>query len=140
MLAAWRRAPGWAPVACALLMWGVADMLPGAAAAQSLLIIRPLDNAAAVFYEDDPSLLIVPGGRMYRFRVEITAFSPLLEVRINGTRERTPRKTWAVLEKVLLLRFGENRIRVDARSQTEEASKEFVIELKPLPGFGRKRK
>ena len=115
--------------------------LPSAAvfaAPESIQIVRPLDASREVYLENDDGLLIVPGGRMFLFQVEISALNPILEVRINGRTHSTPRTKWTFIKRTQLLRRGKNRIAVEARTRFGKARQEFVIELRGLPGFGPK--
>ena len=72
---------------------------------------------------------------MFLFEVEISAFAPLLEVRINGRRSDTPGNTWALLKTPQFLHPGKNRILVEAATRSDRVSREFIIELRRLPGF-----
>lgn len=128
---AWRRALWAMAVICALF--------PASALAQreNILIFRPLDANREIYVENEDGLLIVPGGRMFMFEVEISAFSPLLEVRINGRRSATPGITWALLKTPQFLRPGKNRIVVEAATRSDHVSRVFIIELRRLPGFSK---
>lgn len=115
--------------------WGVLPCFVALAAPESIQIIRPLETSQEVYLENDDGLLIVPGGRMFMFRVEISALNPLLEVRINGRRHSSPRTTWTFIKLPQFLKRGKNRILVEARTGSGRASQEFIIELRGLPGF-----
>jgi hypothetical protein len=105
------------------------------AAPESIQIIRPVETSQEVYLENDDGLLIVPGGRMLIFEVEISALNPLIEVRINGRRHSSPRTRWTFIKLPQFLKRGKNRILVEARTGSGRASQEFIIELRGLPGF-----
>jgi hypothetical protein len=125
----------WRPALWALLL--CCALFPASALAQreNILIFRPLDANREIFVENEDGLLIVPGGRVFLFEVEISAFAPLLELRINGRRSGTPGNTWALLKTPQFLHPGKNRIVVEAATRSDRVSREFIIELRRLPGF-----
>ncbi|MCZ6558370.1 MAG: hypothetical protein O7A69_11420 [SAR324 cluster bacterium] len=102
-----------------------------------ILIFRPLDNNEKVLVEGEDQLLVVPGGRMFMFQVEISAFAPVVEVRINGRVQRVPRNTFILLKQPQFLRYGMNSIVVEAFTRFARSRREFRIELKTLPGFSK---
>lgn len=112
-------------------------MVAGAASEESILIFRPLEDNREIYFSNEDELLAVPGGRMFLFQVEISAFSPLLEVRVNGRVYAQPQSTWVLLKMPQYLRPGKNRIVVEARTGRELTTREFVVELKRLPGFNK---
>ncbi len=128
------------PKAWRLALWAlvvICVLFPASAIAQreNILIFRPLDANREIYTENEDGLLIVSGGRVFMFEVEISAFAPLLEVRINGRRSDTPGNTWALLKTPQFLHPGKNRIVVEAATRSDRVSREFIIELRRLPGF-----
>ena len=121
-------------ILCVLALFSTAAL----AAPESIQIVRPLDASKEVYLETDDGLLIVPGGRMFLFQVEISALNPWLEVRINGRTHSTPRTKWTFIKLTRFLHRGKNRIVVEARTGSGKARQEFIIELRALPGFGPK--
>lgn len=121
---------------CALcLTSGVALAQQAPAVGEGIQIFQPLNANQEVYLATDDGLLIVPGGRMFMFQVEISAMEPLLEVRINGRLYSTPQTTWTFIKLPHFLHPGKNRIFVEARTRTGRVRRGFVIELRGLPGF-----
>lgn len=105
-----------------LLVW-LALPPAGAWAAfnQDILIFRPLHNSRRVATAAD-----------VLFEVEVSAFDPIVEVKINGRRQRFSPATWVALRTTVRLRPGENKFRVEAATKTEKAVREFRIRLEGL--------
>jgi hypothetical protein len=96
-----------------------AGTLAPAAMAQDVLIIRPLANN-----ESEVTAAQI------RFEVEISAFSPVTAVKINGQAQPIRQSTWVTLGVPMRLKPGPNRIIVDATTEFGTVSREFVINLK----------
>jgi len=113
------------------------------AEAQEIMIIRPFDRYATDVQADE--LLEVPGGPfilrddrfkrvtrgglMYEFAVEVSAFLPIREVRINGESVSQPNNTWVRVEHPVYLVPGYNPIRVEAVTESQKADKTFTIRM-----------
>ncbi|MEE8396698.1 MAG: hypothetical protein V3S29_11630, partial [bacterium] len=102
-----------------LLVW-LALPPAGAWAAfnQDILIFRPLHNSRRAVTTAD-----------MLFEVEVSAFDPIVEVKINGRRQRLSPATWVAIRTTVRLRPGENKFRVEAATKTEKAVREFRIRL-----------
>jgi hypothetical protein len=110
---------------------------------QEILILRPLDHAAEVVRAEE--LLEVPGapvvlrdarfarvtrgGLMYEFIVEVSAFQPIREVRINGEVVERPNGTWTRIAHPMFLDPGANTVQVEAITDSQKASRSFPIRL-----------
>ena len=129
------RMPGLAAVALLLGLFAGSGAAQDKPQESDILIFRPLDNNQEVYLEHEDNLLVVPGGRVFLFQVEISAFSPLRGVWINGRRQRTGPGTWMLLETPQFLRPGINDIVVEARTGSGRHSRNFRVELRLLPGF-----
>ena len=117
---------------------------------QEILIFRPLDNDPEEVEPD--TLLQVPGGEyfylqperqppspvglMYGFEVEVSAFSSISSVAVNGNIVHRPGTTFARVLAPVILAPGANSIRVDVTTGTQTVSRDFHIRLSAvkLPG------
>jgi hypothetical protein len=116
-----RKGVGLWRLAIILLLSGVC---PGAAGwaqtsgpGQDIQIVRPAANSATEVTSDQVDL-----------ELEITAFSPILEVRINDDAQVMPKSNWLVVKKTYPLKPGANRIVVQVKTATETTTREIVIE------------
>jgi hypothetical protein len=110
---------------------------------QEILILRPLDHAAEVVRPEEmlevpggPVVLrdarfarVTRGGLMYEFIVEVSAFQPIREVRINGQVVEHPNSTWTRIARPLFLDPGLNAIEVEAVTDSQKAKRSFPIRL-----------
>jgi len=117
---------------------------------QEILILRPLDRSEETVRAED--LLEVPGGPvvlrdarfarvtrgglMYEFVVEVSAFQPIRDIRINGHSVKHPHSTWSRIEYPLYLVPGLNTVRVEAVTDSQKAARSFSIWMAAarLPG------
>lgn len=60
-------------------------------------------------------------------KLRISAFSPILEVRVNGETQSQPGKTSARLDYAFKLKHGENRIPVSVKTEKGELTKVFIL-------------
>jgi hypothetical protein len=113
------------------------------AESQEILIFRPLDRDPEVVQPEE--LLEVPGGPsvlrddryrrplrgglMYEFVVEVSAFLPIREVRINGVTAQRPNETWIRAALPVYLQPGANRIHVEAVTDSQKAERTFQVRL-----------
>ena len=89
---------------------------------QDILIFRPVNNARTEV--KTPTIV---------FEVEASAFSPILELKINGKVQRITPATSVAAKTPLFLKPGKNTILVEVRTADASESREFPILLK-LPG------
>lgn len=125
---------------------------------QEILIFRPLDNDPEVVEPDtllqvpggeqfylEPGVQLYlepgrqapsPGGLMYGFEVEVSAFSSISSVAVNGNIVHRPGTTFARVLAPVILAPGANSIRVDVTTGTQTVSRDFHIRLNAvkLPG------
>ncbi|MDH4247166.1 MAG: hypothetical protein OEW39_05055, partial [Deltaproteobacteria bacterium] len=93
--------------------------MPKPVQAQDIVIFRPADRTEQTV--TTPSYLL---------RVEISAFAPVEQVRINGQPVSHAKNTRVVVDKRLSLKPGRNHIVVDAKAGNQTVSQEFFITLK----------
>jgi len=89
---------------------------------QDILIFRPVNNARTEV--KTPTIV---------FEVEASAFSPILELKINGKVQRITPTSSVAVKTPLFLKPGKNTILVEVRTADASESREFPILLK-LPG------
>jgi hypothetical protein len=127
------------------------DALPETRLAdQAILIFRPLDSAPDLMEPD--ALLEVPGGTawfydprlarpfrggvMFEFEVEVSAFTPIREVRIEGRVVQRPHRAWTRVSVPMFAQPGQAPVVVEALTDQSSARKEFPLRLaaKRVPG------
>ena len=107
------------PIVCLLgfvLLLGYA--LQGTASAQDILIFRTPENNQTSYKKEDIIL-----------EVEISAFEPILQVKINGEIQPVSKASFVTLKKDYKLEEGDNTIRVEVFTEFDSATKEFEITL-----------
>jgi len=72
---------------------------------------------------------VTRGGLLYEFVVEVSAFQPIRDVRINGQSVKHPHSTWTRIEYPLFLVPGLNTIRVEAVTDSQKAERAFPIRM-----------
>jgi len=107
---------GWFALVCGVALGLI---LPMQGLAQEILIVRPLEkNEVEV---SNPA---------YLFEVEVSAFSRITEVSVNGKRQNIQPDTYITLKVPLQLKPGRNRVRVNASTADARVEKEFFITLR----------
>lgn len=82
--------------------------------------MRPLHNSAVSVTVPDMVL-----------EVEVSAFSPILQVLINGESEAFDPSDWVIIKKQIQLEYGKNEFIVEAKAEEGKGSKTFVIFYDP---------
>ncbi|MCZ6557070.1 MAG: hypothetical protein O7A69_04745 [SAR324 cluster bacterium] len=90
------------------------------ARAQGILIIRPQHNNSS---EAEQSQI--------DFELRISAFTPLVSVKINGVQQPIPKTLLVEVSAFLRLYPGENKIEVEATTEFETVTKIFTIQFGP---------
>ena len=96
------------------------------ARAEEILIVRPLNNN-----QTEVSRKII------EFEVRISAFTPIVSVKINGVPVKFLRGPSVLVKRELDLDEGENVIEVEAATEFDEASREFEITYIPAGQKGK---
>ena len=92
-----------------------------ALSAEDILIVRPLTNTKVEL--DNPD---------YEFEVEVSAFTLIQEIKINGEIQSFESGLdWVFLIKKLVLEEGKNPILVEVRTEAGEASRSFNLFYDP---------
>ena len=91
---------------------------PPLSLAQDILIFRPVANSETIYRA--PEIV---------FEAEISAFSNVLEVKINGEPLSVAQTDAVTVQKPLTLEPGRNVVVVEVRTELGSAKKEFVIRL-----------
>lgn len=116
---------------------------------QRILMFRPVEHGADVLQPD--ALLEVGGGPalydarlgrrlrgalMYEFVIEVSAFSPLRQIRINGEPVARPNNTWARVKAPVVISPQGAVVQVEASTDLATAKERFTLSLAatPLPG------
>lgn len=106
---------------------------PGLFGSEHISIYRPLKADRSVLGWDDDMLLRGSGGRVMLFEVEVSAFSRVVEIRINGEWQDFEKSTWALVKKPIPIKPGWNEVGVFARTKEGTAYETFRIMLTPPP-------
>jgi len=104
-----------------LLLWGIVPL----ASAQDVLMYRPLDNSDVVVTQPD----IV-------FELEVTAFSTIRSVTVNGVAQSIKPGTFTVVKMPTHLHPGVNKFLVRVETDTGPATQTFEIQLVKLGADG----
>jgi hypothetical protein len=97
------------------LLWA-ALFWAGGALGQDILIMRPLDNSASVV-----------SAEQLRFEVEISAFTAIREVKVNGVAQAITPSPHVRVTTPQPLALGRNPILVEVRTEAGSASQLFVV-------------
>jgi hypothetical protein len=146
------RAALWLVAAVALAEPGAANGAEPAArplGEQEILIFQPLETRTT---PDPESLLKVPAGTtclfvprsshpwgcgfLYRFEVEVSAFSAIQWIAINGRVLARPNDTWVRAQQWVVATPGGTTVEVEAATASRTARNTFVVRVPgvKLPG------